>query len=95
MLLQELIWAKSPVSAMLESVSEALPVLVTRTLWAGLCTPTISEGKSSVVGASVRAPAEEATPVPVTVICCGLPAASSEMVIWSVLVPAVVGVKVI
>jgi hypothetical protein len=49
MLPQVLVWEKSPMAAMLEIVSEALPVLVRVMVWA-LLAPTISAGKVSEAG---------------------------------------------
>ncbi len=54
--------------AMSVRLKEALPEFVRRTVWTGLVTPTVSEGKLRVVGERVTEPIEEATPVPVTVI---------------------------
>jgi hypothetical protein len=54
---------------MLDNVSEALPVFLTKTTWAGLVPPTGSEENVRLEGVRVRAPREDATPLPVTVIC--------------------------
>jgi len=55
---------------------------------------TLSAGKLRLEGEGVSEPAGF-TPFPVTVITCGLPLALSAMLIWSVLLPGVVGVNVI
>lgn len=44
---QAWVWEKSPEAVMLDIVSEALPVLVSVTVWALLRVPTISAGKVS------------------------------------------------
>jgi hypothetical protein len=57
---QVLVWEKSPPAPMLEIVSEAVPVLVSVTVWALLLVPTISAGKVSEEGDKLSA-----SPVPV------------------------------
>jgi hypothetical protein len=92
---QLLVCEKSPVTLMgAVSVTAARLVLESRTVCGGLVTPTVCGGKDTLLGVSVRDPADEATPVPVTTTRWGLPTASSLMVIWLVVLPSVVGVKV-
>jgi hypothetical protein len=77
-----LVWEKSPLTLMgAVRVTAARLVLASRTTWGGLVTPTVWGGKDTLLGNSVRAPTDEATPVPVTMTRWGLPAALSMMVI--------------
>ena len=79
---QLLVCEKSPLTLMgAVRVTAARLVLESRTTCGGLVTPTACGEKDTLLGVSVRAPTDEATPVPVTTIRWGLPAASSLMVI--------------
>jgi len=60
---------KLPEAVMLDKVSEALPVLLITTAWAGLVAPIGSVGNVRAEGVRVREPREDATPLPVTAIC--------------------------
>ena len=92
---QVLVCEKSPLTLIgAVRVTAARLVFERRTTCGGLATPTACGGKVTLLGDSVRDPADEATPVPVTTTRCGLPAASSLIVISSVVLPSVVGVKV-
>jgi hypothetical protein len=92
---QLLVSEKSPLTVMgAVRVTAAWLVLESRTIWGGLVTPTACGGKDTLLGDSVRAPTDEATPVPVTTTRWGLPGALSMMVICPVVPPSVVGVKV-
>jgi len=79
---QLLVWKKSPLTLMgAVRVTAAELVLESRTTCGGLVTPTTCGGKDTLLGDSVKDPAAEATPVPVTTTRWGLPAALSLMVI--------------
>lgn len=79
---QVLVCEKSPLTVMgAVRVTAAMLVLETVMTCGGLVTPTVWEGKETLLGESVRDPADEATPVPVTTTRWGLPEALSLMVI--------------
>ena len=52
-LVQLLVWAKSPVAAPMESVVDAVPVFFTVTVWLGLVVPTVCELNVKLEGVSV------------------------------------------
>jgi hypothetical protein len=92
---QLFVWLKSPplapVIMMLLRVSVAVPVFLSVTALAALLVPTAWLENARLVGARVTA---DWSPVPVSVIVCGLPDALSVTVTVPVRVPVVVGVKV-
>src|SRR6266852_1451084 len=79
---------------MLVMFNEAVPLLLRVTVWAVLLVPTSWLAKVRLAGERLTAGAEEAVPVPVRLTVCGLPLASSLMVMLPVRVPVAVGVKV-
>ncbi len=79
---------------MLLMLSVAVPLLVSVTACAALVVPTCWLLKVSVVLERVTAGAVAATPVPVRLTLCGLPAALSVIDTVPVRVPVAVGVKV-
>jgi hypothetical protein len=80
------------VIAMLLIVSGALPVFASVVDWSSLVVPTRCDPNVIVVGVSVTV-GEAAVPLPVSVMLCGLPAASSVTFTVAVRVPAADGVK--
>ena len=64
---------------MVEIAKEALPVLVSVTVWLGLAVPTVTLPNESDVGERLATgpPVGLETPFPVKVADCGLPAALS------------------
>ena len=86
---------KSPVTATLEILREAVPALVIFTSTVVPVAPTAAEGKLTLVGVrtTVEGP-EEPEPVPLRLNECGLPAALSVIVTDAVRVPVAVGLKV-
>ncbi len=80
--------------AMLLMVSVAVPLLVSVTVCAALVVPTCWLLKVRLVLERVTAGAVGATPVPVRLTLCGLPAALSVIDSVPVRVPVAVGVKV-
>lgn len=82
--------AKSPVAAMLEIRSAALPALVSVTGCEALVMPTRVSGNDKLRGATFTAGAS-----PVKPIVCGLPGASSVMLTAASCVPVPLGVNVI
>jgi hypothetical protein len=81
-----------PVTARLVILKVALPVLVRVTVRAPLVVPTIWLEKVKPTGARLTA-GPAATPVPLKVSVCGLPAALSATLRAPVRVPLAVGVK--
>ncbi len=79
---------------MLLIVSGAVPLLVSVTACAALVLPTCWLPKLRLVGERVTAGAVGATPVPVRLTLCGLPAALSVIDTVPVRVPVAVGVNV-
>ena len=77
---------------MLLSVSAAVPVLVSVTVWAALVVPTVWLANVRLVDDKLTTGI--ATAVPVSETACGLEAALSVSVIAPVSVPAAVGLKV-
>lgn len=69
---------KSPAVLIDEMFRVEVPVFVMVTVFAGLTSPTVTSPKTRLEGVRVTAVAE-VTPVPVTLIVCGLPAALSVM----------------
>jgi len=86
---------KSPVTATLEILREAVPALVIFTSTVEPVAPTAAEAKLTLVGVrtTVEGP-EEPEPVPLRLNECGLPAALSVIVTDAVRVPVAVGLKV-
>src|SRR5258705_11485587 len=76
---------------MLVMVSNASPVFVSVTVCAALVVPTLREPKLKLVGERLTT---GAVPVPVRLTICGLPVASSVIVMVPVRVPVAVGVNV-
>jgi hypothetical protein len=72
---------KSPLTPIAVRVTAPRLVLESRTTCGALVTPTACAGKDKLLGDSVTAPTDDATPVPVTTTRWGLPAALSLMVI--------------
>lgn len=95
---QVLVWAKSaafvPLRLILVMVSAAVPLLVRVIVWAPLVVPTFWLPKFTLLGLSVTAGAGAVVAVPESATVCGLPGASSLMLMLAVRVPAAVGVKV-
>ena len=91
---QLLLWAKSPVAAMLEIVRSAVPVFVNETVCAGLVEPTFWLEKVKLVGESRTVGVDVLSPEPVRLTVCGLSPALSVMVSTPVRVPVAAGVKV-
>jgi hypothetical protein len=83
--------ASAPVSAMLEMLREALPVLLRVTDFAALVEPTVSLPKLRLVAERLAA---DAAPVPVRLTPWGLPVALSATLRVAVNVPPAAGVKV-
>jgi hypothetical protein len=92
---QVLVSAKSPEAVIAVRVMAELLPFTSRTFCAGLVEPTGSPGKIKLLGVTVRTPPPADTPLPVTVIMCGLPAALSVIATCSVLGPITVGLYVI
>lgn len=87
---QLLVWAKSPLVAMLVMVSAAVPLLVSVTVCAAEVVPTFWPAKVRLAGES---PAAGAMPVPLKLAVCGLPAALSVTVNVPLRAPEAVGAK--
>ena len=81
----------TPVRVTLLTVNDALPVLLSTTVWGALDVPTAWLEKVRDVGARETA---GAAPVPVRPTVCGVLLASSLMVTVPVMLPGVVGEKV-
>jgi hypothetical protein len=90
-LLQLLVWAKSPVVAIPVMLNGPLPVFFTVAGSAGLTVPTSWEPKIKVAGVRLTA---GMPPVPVSGSWWGLPGALSVIVTAPVRIPVAVGVKV-
>jgi hypothetical protein len=85
---QVLVWAKSPVVAILDIVIGPVPVLESVTVWAALVAPTIWFVNVRFAGAKL---APGTVPVPLKLIVCGLPGALSVMVTAALRALAAVG----
>jgi hypothetical protein len=88
---QVLVWAKVPVTAIPDTVNGPVPVLESVTVWAALVNPTFRLVKVKLVGATLAA---GTVPVPLMLIVCGLPAASSVIDTAALRAPVAVGAKV-
>ena len=91
--LQVFVCEKSPEVLMPVIFSVAVPVFVIVTVWAALTSPTVTFPKARLVGVTVTAVAA-VTPVPLTLIVWGLPAALSVSVNVPVSTCVADGVKV-
>jgi hypothetical protein len=89
---QVFVSAKSPEAVIAVIVIATLLPFTTCTVCAGLVDPTGRLGKIKLLGISVSTPPPADTPLPVTVMTCGLPAALSVIVTCSVVGPITVGV---
>src|SRR4030081_2434216 len=88
---QVLVCAKSPLAAMLLMVNVAVPVFLSVTFCEAFVVPTCWPLNVRLLGVSLT---KGASPVPVRLTVCGLPAALSVTLTFAVLVPFAVGVKV-
>src|SRR5438034_9373611 len=81
---------------MVEIAKEALPVLVSVTVWLGVVVPTVTLPNESDVGERLATgpPVALEPPVPLRPTVCGLPVALSETVSVPLKDPVVAGVKV-
>src|SRR2546425_2232068 len=86
---QLLVWAKSPLAAMLAMFNTAVPLLVSVDVWDGLVVPMSRVPKIRLLLDRVMTGAR--IPAPVTATDCGLPGALSVMVIDPLREPAAVG----
>ena len=88
---QASLFVKSPVVAMVEIRSSALPEFVMVTVCAGLVVPTGRSAKVRLVGATVAHGAK--MPVPLSAMVCGEMPASSVIVTKAKRIPAAAGVN--